>query len=329
MKPVRRILVAVKDTEIRSQPSAEKACLLARRFGASLELFHAIAEPVYFDSPDAAAKFLEVRERRREWHLGHLQRTAARMCEAGVEASVYADWDFPAYEAIIRRALAIKADLIVADSYARSRLARWFLHLTDWELLRLSPVPVLLVKTRELYDRPIMLAAVDPMHAHAKPAKLDKAILDYGTGFARTLSGSLHALHVHFTPLGDSPGQIVSDPRTGIVQTRLEQKARASFSQCANAAGVPHARQHFVNGIPSVVLPQEARRLGADLVVMGAISRSGLRRILIGNTAERILGALQSDVLVIKPESFGRRIARMPRGARVVSTQGHQKYDQV
>jgi universal stress protein E len=33
---------------------------------------------------------------------------------------------------------------------------------------------------------------------------------------------------------------------------------------------------------------------------MGATSRSGLKRIFIGNTAEHVLDSLQCDVLVVK-----------------------------
>jgi universal stress protein E len=39
----------------------------------------------------------------------------------------------------------------------------------------------------------------------------------------------------------------------------------------------------------------------AGLVVIGATSRSGLKRVFIGNTAERVLDGLKSDVLVVKP----------------------------
>jgi universal stress protein E len=51
-------------------------------------------------------------------------------------------------------------------------------------------------------------------------------------------------------------------------------------------------------------------------VVMGAVSRSGLRRIVIGNTAERILGDLTCDVLVVKPQRFVTRVSRTRRGVR-------------
>ena len=62
-----------------------------------------------------------------------------------------------------------------------------------------------------------------------------------------------------------------------------------------------------------------ARELGAGILVMGAVSRSGLKRVFIGNTAERILESLPCDVLVIKPEDFISRVARDSRGIRVVA----------
>ena len=52
---------------------------------------------------------------------------------------------------------------------------------------------------------------------------------------------------------------------------------------------------------------------------MGALSRSGLQRLIIGNTAERVLGALECDVLVIKPQTFATRVALEPRGIRVTT----------
>jgi len=52
--------------------------------------------------------------------------------------------------------------------------------------------------------------------------------------------------------------------------------------------------------------------------VMGAISRSGLKGVFIGNTAERILDELSCDILVIKPPVFRNRVPRDARGARVV-----------
>jgi hypothetical protein len=54
---------------------------------------------------------------------------------------------------------------------------------------------------------------------------------------------------------------------------------------------------------------------------MGAVSRSGLKRVFIGNTAERVLNQLRCDVLVVKPRHFARRISGKRRGVQLVAPQ--------
>ncbi len=46
----------------------------------------------------------------------------------------------------------------------------------------------------------------------------------------------------------------------------------------------------------------------ADIVVMGAIARSALKRVFIGSTAERVLETLPCDVLVVKPPDFAKNL---------------------
>jgi universal stress protein E len=49
-------------------------------------------------------------------------------------------------------------------------------------------------------------------------------------------------------------------------------------------------------------------RLRADLLVMGAVSRSRLQELFVGSTAERVLDHLGCDVLVVKPGDFAERL---------------------
>jgi Universal stress protein family len=44
-------------------------------------------------------------------------------------------------------------------------------------------------------------------------------------------------------------------------------------------------------------------------VVMGAVSRSGLKGLFIGNTAERILDELSCDILLVKPLKSRNRVS--------------------
>jgi hypothetical protein len=52
------------------------------------------------------------------------------------------------------------------------------------------------------------------------------------------------------------------------------------------------------------VISSAARRLNADLIVMGSVGRRGVSGFLIGNTAERVLHTAESSLLVIKPDDF-------------------------
>jgi universal stress protein E len=320
MKAIRRILVAVKDPDAKQLPAVEKAVQLARASGASIELFHAIAEPVYadFELTDESLQDLKASRAARYW--SRLERIAIRLRRQNLNVRSCADWDFPTYEAIVRRALAVKADLIVAECHAAKRFAPWLLHFTDWELIRTSPLPVLLVRTEYRYERPIVLAAVDPGHAHAKPSGLDPVILNEASGMAKLLSGTAHAMHAFFPgPLDVPASQIVRDARADVLYTKVEKRARAAFERCAARGHIPRARQHLVKQNPVVAIPETAKEVGADIVVMGAVSRSGLKRLFIGNTAERVLNHVHCDVLVVKPRHFAQRVARRQRGVQLVA----------
>jgi universal stress protein E len=63
-----------------------------------------------------------------------------------------------------------------------------------------------------------------------------------------------------------------------------------------------------------------ARRLSAAIVVMGAMSRRGLKRFFIGNSAEQLLDELRCDLLVVKPARFVTSVPRARRGVYLMSS---------
>ena len=147
----------------RTLPALAKAAQLAQALDAKLVLFHALATPLYLESDLEQLRDLNgIEQRTQAAARERLENLARRLRRHGIEVSVSAEWDYPVYEAVIRAARRAAADLIVAERHAGRHLAAGFLHLTDWELLRLAPLPVLLVKRGGLYRQPRILAAVDP-----------------------------------------------------------------------------------------------------------------------------------------------------------------------
>ena len=324
MKPIRRVLVAVKNPDLRRQPGVEKAIGIAKLLGASVELFNAISTPVFLElEPLTGRSLAEIRRQSLALRTARLEKLVKLARKRGVEASCHVGWDFPPHEAIVRRAAAIHADLIIAECHQGRRLKPWLLHLTDWELLRLSPRPVLLLKNDSAWRQPVILGAVDPSHARDKPARLDSAIVEYGKLLSRSLRGSLELMHANFP---SAFALLASDPATSVaaiaeVYQAQKEATRERFEAFAARTGFPKARCHLVDSEPVFAIPHVARKIGADVVVMGAVSRSGLKRVFIGNTAERVLEALPCDVLVVKPARNAPRVARKPRGMRVVPPQ--------
>jgi universal stress protein E len=316
MRAIHRILVAIKDPTARAFPALDKAIQLARRSGARIELFHAIASHVYTSFGLEDRQLVEIRKARIAQALARLEALAQKGREQQVEVRTAAEWDFPAHEAIVRHAARTHADLIVAECHAGRRAPSLFLHLTDWELLRASQVPVLLVKNRKPYARPVVLAAVDPTHANAKPTRLDDEILSAAVAIRQTLRGSLHVLHAYVPTPGDvQPEELLDRDATKKIEARARANARARLDRILKRTEIARSHRHVLAQHPVNAIPDLAQDIGSDIVVMGAVSRRGLRRLLIGNTAERVIDDLGCDVLVIKPKDFAARMAQ-PRGRK-------------
>jgi universal stress protein E len=327
MQAIRRILVAIKDTRARSLPAVTKAVQLARALGAEIELFHAIDAPLYVDVFSLRGRGLKQLENDlRKQCLRQLDRAAARISGSGLKVATAVEWDYPGYEAVVRRASRIRADLIVAEHHVGRHIAPWLLHMTDWELLRLSPVPVLIVKSPRPYRRPVVLAAVDPSHAFAKPGQLDEEILRLGGAVKEALRGTLHALHAYTLPLplGTPPkawttGEMTTEEIRAEIEAKALAHAKPGFARVLKSSNIPRSRRHLVGRHPIDAIPEVARETRCAIVVMGAISRSGLKSVFIGNTAERVLDRLQCDLLVVKPPRFKSRVPRAVRGVRIAA----------
>jgi universal stress protein E len=322
MTNIRRILFAIRNPEAARQPGMAKAIQVARKFGAKLELFHALTDALFID---LARREDNAVDRLRERVEGEARIPLVRLCEVarkhGVHAESSVEWDCPPHEAIVRRAAQIGADLIIVECHRGARTRPWLIHLTNWELLRTSPVPVLLLKSGKPYRRPLVLAAVDPGHAHAKPHDLDTRIVTAATELAGGLKGAMHLMHASYPsfvgPAIEAARRKAATSWSTFTFDELKEQERQAFETFRDSVGVPRRRTHLADGNPASEIPQLANELHADIVVMGAVSRSGLVRVFIGNTAERILGKLECDVLVVRPGTFTAPIARESRGLRV------------
>ncbi len=319
LQSVRRILVAVKDPGAAVLPAVAKGTQLAQALGAEIELFHAIDAAVYVDMLGGSVSGLkQLESEERSTYLQRLGRIAAGVRRHAPGVTVCAEWDFPAYEAIVRRARETRADLLVAECHPGKHHAAGLLRLTDWELLRLCPIPVLLVKRTRPYRRPTIVAAVDPGQACGKPAALDEEILLLGAQFSQALHGTLHAAHAYQSA---GAGAIARATGAPSLAEPNAASAQIGFESLVSRAKVVLEGRHLLGGAPAEVLEELASRLRADIVIAGSMSRSGLQAALIGNTAEALLRHLSCDLLIVKPPQFASRVHTEPSGARHIAVE--------
>jgi universal stress protein E len=300
MLSIKKILVII-EPEADSQLALDKALRLARKSGAALELLIAdhstyLEDGYYFDPIQAA----DLRKEHLAANRRLLEEMATVIRKQGFTVEIDALWGNPPYEQVIDKVLKSQPDLLVQSTRHHERIARLLLSHQDWQLLRYCPCPILLVKDEPWKDKPVVLVSVDPTHANDKPAELDDRLTEMGTTVASLTGGSAHIFHSCYQM-----------PVSGIYPVKVDESVyREETAKLLEKYSIAESNLHLSEEEIQKSLPATADSLNADLVVMGAISRSRLDRFFIGNTAEKLLDRLHQDVLVLKPEGFTDRVKK-------------------
>lgn len=305
MDPIHTILVIV-DPTAEQHPSIAKGALLAENLRARLELFicdtRAAREARLVARTSASGKRSPVDVK------AMLEELATPLRQRGLEVTTTTECADPLHVGLIERTRRTTADLVVKDTHHHSWAKRTFLTNTDWHLIRTCPVPLLLTKATQWPSAPRVMAAVDPGHENDKPSVLDYRILDYASHVAQKLGGELHLAHAYI-PVAIVAAATASIPPMAMAVSaedlaHEEQQKRAQIQELVAEYRVDPANIHLQVGSPAETLPRLAESQHADIVAMGAISRSGAQRAFIGSTAEEVLERLPCDALIVKPPDF-------------------------
>lgn len=308
----RPILVAVRVPTRSARALLRKAGSLAKMFGAPLRIVHVLAIP-QGALARAGATIKQAAQADLESREAQLQKLATLKELRGLEVSTAVRCDYPIQDALVREAFECRARMLVAESHGPGRLARLLLTNVDWELIRNCPCPLWLSKSERFDPRATVIAAVDPLHAHAKPARLDDSIVAHAIEVTGVRPGKVTLFHA-FEQL---QAAVIGASIEGYWIAMSEDEQRAYEEDLERAIGrlqmkndIPAENAVLMRGDPAVQLPRFVKKHGAAVVVMGAVSRRGLKRVFIGNTAERVIDKLDCDVLVVKPRGFKSPVER-------------------
>ena len=310
-----RYLVVVDPTQT-EQPAVARAAHLATATGARLSLFTCIFNADIAHAEWVSGKNLEhLRAEAIDAQFHELEQMSALLRDGGLDVDIKVAWDRPLHEAIVREALDTGPEFVFKDTHHHSAISRALLTNTDWHLIRECPVPLWLVKPQELGHDITVMAAVDPTHEHDQTAELDGRIIGTLKQLTDALEGNAQLVHIFEPPPPVITGVITPNTTAEHMQEVVDQTRqmhRDALDKLAEDYSIQPDRLQFREGDQVELLPATAGELGANIVIMGAIARSALQRVIVGHTAEKTLEHFTCDVLVVKPEDFTSPVEALP-----------------
>ena len=220
----------------------------------------------------------------------------------GIEFATTVVWNSNEAEAIATEVENQGYDLVVKYTKAEESLASLIVTPVDWQLLRKCPVPILVVKDGDWKHQRRVLVAVnvsdDENEAHS-------SFNDELVSLSMDLAASLDRGNVHLvtayppTPINmaiDLPEFSSSEYNSG-----LRGQYLINMKSLRQKYGINDDHTHMVEGFPEDVIPQVAKKIEAELVILGTIGRTGLSAAFLGNTAEHVISKLNCNLLAIKP----------------------------
>ncbi len=227
--------------------------------------------------------------------------TALRAYDVTVTTSVIQER--PASDAIVAKSLEVQPLFVVKGTAYHSAAERAVFTFNDWQLIRKLDFPLWLVKVHEWQEEPVIIAAVDPMHPDEEEGRLTQKIVDMGKSLSARVGGNLLLINTYelleevntWAKLEFKPLKVPMEE----LQQKMHDEHRRHIDSLAAANEVDADAIHLLPGRTREILPSFARERNADLVIMGAVARSGLKRRLIGSTAEHVLDHLPCDILVV------------------------------
>ncbi|MGI9325266.1 MAG: universal stress protein [Pseudomonadales bacterium] len=190
-------------------------------------------------------------------------------------------------------------DLVVKSAHPSKTLLHTPL---DWALLSTVQAPMLFASSQARRlpakkDRAV-LAAIDLRHADPLHRRLNRRVLAAAAQIAELREAKLHcvcAIELS-TVLRDLD---VIDERA--VKRRLLQRSKDELEQLLARHPVPKTRRHFPIGKAGLTVNQIARKLKAEVLVVGTNAHRTRMRLGLGNSAQRILSRAVCDVLAVSP----------------------------
>lgn len=290
----------------------ERAALLAKNNRARLTIVQVLKDlPAGREQVVAVGgKRIDLRKLVQQECQARLQEAAAAVKLHGVRPGTRLLIGEPFLE-IIRDVIEQQRDLVIMTAEGKGGLKQWLFGSTSSHLMRKCPCPVLVLKpgVKRRFRR--IMAAIDPEVTGETRDTLNGLILELASSLSAGEEAELHIVHAW-----QLFGEQILRGRGGMSAESVDREVRSEANrrrQSVEALLAKHVattyRLQLPKGPAAETIPRLVSKLGIDLLIMGTVCRTGIPGFIIGNTAERVLDAVDCSVLTVKPEGFVSPIA--------------------
>ncbi|MBY5992905.1 universal stress protein [Ferrimonas balearica] len=209
---------------------------------------------------------------------------------------------------IVKAAERHGASLIAIDASRRHKSAACQYGSTTRHLMRKSQVPLWVLAPSERTDFATVVAAVDIVTCDPETQRLNEQIVQRAQAIAEQQGAKLQVCHAWRL---EAEGYLrnwarYSDTEIAQVAQQEERHRRVRLEALLARFGLTPERVPVVmlEGEAKAEIPAFVERVGADLLVMGTLCRSGISGFIMGNTAERVIDQVRCSVVTLKPDGF-------------------------
>ncbi len=238
--------------------------------------------------------------------LAYLNETAVGLGPVGGAPVAFRQVDGPAGAAVCDEATRLGTDLVVMATHGRGALGRlWLGSVADYVIRRL-PVPVLLIRPGHA-DLPPSPDLTGEILVALDLSRHSEAVLVPVAAMAKLTQGHITLFHVVEPYYATEPGALypmlqdptVTEVRRADAEGQLEQIADRLRAQ---GLGVSVWVVVGRSAAGSLISALQGRKFG--LVAMTALGAGGMRRLLLGSVADKVIRASSQPVLVLRPPAL-------------------------
>lgn len=298
----RSILVPL-DGSAASEHAIPYALGIARRAAATVQLVHVSTPAQRVPGSGRTVSEIEEQRERARVYLAELGGELSERWEVPVSALVL---DGPAATALNAYATTAGTDLIVMTTHGRSALSRLWLGSVADTLVRQTHLPLLLTRPHgepvdlleTVHDQPFerILITLDG-------SELAERVLSPALALGGLMGAAVTLLQVIEMPIvGYSPAAKAEHLEERVLAQWQSEASGYLHEVAARAEGqLPALTTRVLVGHPASLILEYAREHAFDLIALATHGRGGVRRMLIGSAADKIVRGAACPVLVYRP----------------------------